>query len=101
MTGTILFRDDTCILTHGDRALFLQMSRDGFATLSEHIAVGYPTPEGPCPVLNDGRCCAYDMRLFRLAEPLGPEEAAAYLRDEWARRWDEDLSSEGLTDGNP
>jgi len=97
MTGTLLFREEqdayTCTLTRDDRALFLQMGRDGFTALSEHVAVGYPSPEGPCPILNDGRCCAYDMRLFR-QEPLGPEEAAAYLRAEWETRWGEDLSSD-------
>jgi hypothetical protein len=97
MTGTLLFREEqdayTCTLTRDDRALFLQMGRDGFTALSEHVAVGYPTPEGPCSVLHDGRYCVSAVRLFR-QEPLGPQEAAAYLRAEWEARWGEDLSSD-------
>ena len=92
-TATFLSRADAnqhlYTYSKAGRALLLTVD-DTLAFLSEHVAVDYPTPEGPCNVLNDGRCCAATFerdRSFPLEKHASAETAATYLRAEWEARW--------------
>jgi hypothetical protein len=93
-TATFLSQSDEYqriyVYSKAGRALLL--ASDGeFAMLSEHVAVDYTTPEGPCSVLNDGRCCFMSgtefARSFPPEQHASAEAAATYLRAEWEARW--------------
>jgi len=72
----------------GDHALLLTVD-DTLATLSEHVAVRYPAPEGPCSLFNDGRCCVSSLERTRFPPERHADatHAAAYLCEEWELRW--------------
>ena len=86
--------ESTYTHVRGDHALLLHVYEDGLAVVFEHVAVHYPTPEGPCAVFGDGRCCVTDhARTFKAPPDFGPEAADAHLRAEWEQRWG-DLSDD-------